>query len=128
MSPSAGQDVSLPGLFADTVDVRIVNVKVVVTDRKGSRIPGLKPDDFEFVLAGQRRTVATPDARQAMAHDSPQWAKACSECAPDLRHRWFFGCVRARLPPARCKISGQPQGDVAQPVVFGAGEFKKRHR
>ncbi len=49
--PSAGAQV-----FSETVDVRVVNVEVVVTDKRGERIPGLKPDDFELIVDG----VVTP--------------------------------------------------------------------
>ncbi|HEV2718542.1 MAG TPA: VWA domain-containing protein, partial [Thermoanaerobaculia bacterium] len=34
--------------LVETVDVRVINVDVVVTDKKGNRIRGLKKDDFEI--------------------------------------------------------------------------------
>ena len=46
--PAAGQESPLPDLFSDVIDVRVVNVEVVVTDRKGHRIRGLEPSDFEL--------------------------------------------------------------------------------
>ncbi len=52
-SPGAGQDVPLPDLFADTIDVRVVNVEVVVTDREGYRIQGLEASDFELLVDGR---------------------------------------------------------------------------
>ncbi|MDE2851359.1 MAG: VWA domain-containing protein [Acidobacteriota bacterium] len=52
-SPGAGQDVPLPDLFADTIDVRVVNVEVVVTDREGYRILGLDASDFELLVDGR---------------------------------------------------------------------------
>jgi VWFA-related protein len=42
----------LPG-FSEVVDVRVVNVEVVVTDRQGNRVGGLGRDDFELVVDGQ---------------------------------------------------------------------------
>lgn len=42
-------------IFVDTVDVRVVNVDVYVTDKKGNRITGLTKDDFE--LFEDRRPV-----------------------------------------------------------------------
>ncbi|MYB20781.1 MAG: VWA domain-containing protein [Holophagales bacterium] len=51
--PSAGQDVLLPDLFTDTIDVRVVNVEVVVTDPEGYRILGLEASDFELLVDGQ---------------------------------------------------------------------------
>ncbi|MDE2924115.1 MAG: VWA domain-containing protein [Acidobacteriota bacterium] len=52
-SPGAGQDVPLPDLFADTIDVRVVNVEVVVTDQEGYRILGLDASDFELLVDGR---------------------------------------------------------------------------
>ncbi len=50
--PAAGQESPLPDLFADVIDVRVVNVEVVVTDRKGNRIRGLQASDFELHVDG----------------------------------------------------------------------------
>ncbi|MCY3971392.1 MAG: VWA domain-containing protein [Acidobacteria bacterium] len=48
--PIAAQDESLPDLFSDVMDVRVVNLEVVVTDRKGNRIRGLEASDFELLV------------------------------------------------------------------------------
>jgi len=42
----------LPG-FSEVVDVRVVNVEVVVTDRQGNRVGGLSREDFELIVDGQ---------------------------------------------------------------------------
>lgn len=54
-APVLAQDSAVTELFSDSVDVRIVNVEVVVTDKKGNRIRGLEPDDFELLV--DRRPV-----------------------------------------------------------------------
>jgi VWFA-related protein len=41
-----------PPTFSDVLDVRVVNVEVVVTDRDGRRVTGLGPDDLELVVDG----------------------------------------------------------------------------
>ena len=46
--PAWGQEEVLPDLFSDVIDVRVVNVEVVVTDKKGNRVPGLEASDFEL--------------------------------------------------------------------------------
>ncbi len=46
--PAAAQESPLPDLFSDVIDVRVVNVEVVVTDREGNRVRGLQPGDFEL--------------------------------------------------------------------------------
>ncbi len=51
--PAAAQDSPLPDLFSEVIDVRVVNVEVVVTDRSGNRIRGLQPDDFELRVDGE---------------------------------------------------------------------------
>src|SRR4029079_2201727 len=39
-------------VIGDSVDVRVVNVEVVVTDRWGHRATGLKPGDFRLKVDG----------------------------------------------------------------------------
>jgi VWFA-related protein len=44
----------LPGpLFGETIEVRVVNVEAVVTDKKGNRVPDLKPEDFRLKVDGK---------------------------------------------------------------------------
>lgn len=43
--------------FADSVEVRVVNVEAVVTDRSGVRIFGLKPEDFELTVDGEEMPI-----------------------------------------------------------------------
>ena len=40
--------------FSETIDVRVVNIEVVVTDRQGRRVHGLTSSDFELLLDGRR--------------------------------------------------------------------------
>ena len=54
--PLAAQDDS--SLFFDTVDVHVVNVEVVVTDKDGKPAVGLARDDFEVYEDGKRVEVA----------------------------------------------------------------------
>ena len=73
--PAWGQEEVLPDLFSDVIDVRVVNVEVVVTDKKGNRIHGLQARDFElrvdrrpvpidyFTEIDNGRAVATSDER-----------------------------------------------------------------
>ena len=51
--PAAAQESPLPELFSDVIDVRVVNVEVVVTDREGNRIQGLDASDFELHVDGE---------------------------------------------------------------------------
>jgi VWFA-related protein len=50
--PAESADAPRPAdfeVFVDTVDVRVVNVDVVVTDKKGEPVTGLARDDFELL-------------------------------------------------------------------------------
>ncbi len=39
--------------FGEMIDVRVVNVEAVVTDRAGTRVFGLTPDDFQLLVDGE---------------------------------------------------------------------------
>lgn len=42
-----------PSEFGEVIDVRVVNVEVVVTDKDGNRVQGLKPADFRLRVDGK---------------------------------------------------------------------------
>jgi VWFA-related protein len=46
-----------PSIFGETIDVRVVNVEVVVTDGSGNRVGGLKPGDFRLKVDGKEVPV-----------------------------------------------------------------------
>jgi len=47
--PSAAQPLDV---FGEVIEVRVVNVEVVVTDRDGNRVIGLGPEDFRLTVDG----------------------------------------------------------------------------
>ncbi|HEX2642404.1 MAG TPA: VWA domain-containing protein, partial [Thermoanaerobaculia bacterium] len=47
-APPAGED-----LFTETLDITAVDVEVVVTDRRGHPVPGLKASDFRLLVDGK---------------------------------------------------------------------------
>jgi VWFA-related protein len=47
-----------PPRLVENIDVRIINVDVVVTDRKGNFVPNLKPEDFTILENGVQKPVA----------------------------------------------------------------------
>ncbi|HYI09941.1 MAG TPA: VWA domain-containing protein [Thermoanaerobaculia bacterium] len=49
--------VSLQAQLAETIEVRITNVDVVVTDKAGKPVTGLTKDDFEIVEAGKQQPI-----------------------------------------------------------------------
>lgn len=50
IQPLAGQ--TAEETFGESIDVRVVNVEAVVTDRKGNRVTGLAPSDFRLLVDG----------------------------------------------------------------------------
>ncbi len=50
---SAQAPSSEPGIFTEVLDVRVVNIEVVVTDKKGVRVHDLAPEDFAITIDGQ---------------------------------------------------------------------------
>jgi VWFA-related protein len=44
-------------VFGEVIDVRVVNVEVVVTDRDGNRVTGLGPQDFRLLVDGKEVAV-----------------------------------------------------------------------
>ncbi|MEO1082719.1 MAG: VWA domain-containing protein [Acidobacteriota bacterium] len=62
--PSAGQtaeqapgQTSVRETFTESIDVRVVNVEVVVTDRSGERVTGLGPEDFTLEVGREPRAI-----------------------------------------------------------------------
>jgi len=46
------------GSFGETIEVRLIDVEVVVTDRRGNRVSGLGRDDFRLLVDGREVPVA----------------------------------------------------------------------
>ncbi|HWN43311.1 MAG TPA: VWA domain-containing protein [Thermoanaerobaculia bacterium] len=59
--PAVGQQPPAPeepsSIFGETIDVRVVNVEAVVTDRQGNRVTGLGPGDFRLRVDGKEMPI-----------------------------------------------------------------------
>jgi VWFA-related protein len=44
-------------IFGEEIDVRVVNLEVVVTDRRGNRVTDLKPGDFRVLVDGKPASI-----------------------------------------------------------------------
>ena len=53
VAPVAAQQDDLPAVFSEVIDVRVVNIEVVVTDKQGNRIHDLVASDFELLVDGE---------------------------------------------------------------------------
>ncbi|HEY4592463.1 MAG TPA: VWA domain-containing protein [Thermoanaerobaculia bacterium] len=49
----SGQSQAPQSVFGEQIEVRVVNVEAVVTDRQGNRVTGLKPGDFRLEVDGK---------------------------------------------------------------------------
>jgi VWFA-related protein len=52
-SGAAGRPQPAGPIFGETIEVRVVNVEAVVTDKRGNRVPDLKPQDFRLKVDGK---------------------------------------------------------------------------
>ena len=107
------QEQPLP-ILVESVDVRVINVDVVVTDRKGNAIPGLKIGDFEVYENGRpmkltnfyevagNRTIESPQAPIQTKTQTPPGLPAArqSEQLPEnLQRRIVFFIDNLSLHP-----------------------------
>jgi VWFA-related protein len=78
-APLAAQAADPAELFSASVDVRVVNVEVFVTDTKGRPVTGLTRDDFVLQVDGQPAEIEyflAVDADEAAATPTPRQAGA----------------------------------------------------
>ena len=52
-APRAAEPPPTPPIFGEQIEVRVVNVEVVVTDKDGNRVTGLQPSDFRLRVDGK---------------------------------------------------------------------------
>ncbi|GMU65917.1 MAG: hypothetical protein AMXMBFR36_21910 [Acidobacteriota bacterium] len=59
LAPLSGQQPAAPAppVFGETVEVRVVNLEVVVTDRDGLPVAGLGPSDFRLMVDGAETPI-----------------------------------------------------------------------
>ena len=55
--PARSAQESQEPVFGEEIDVRVVNVEAVVTDRDGKRVTGLRPEDFRLRVDGKELPV-----------------------------------------------------------------------
>ena len=83
--PAVAQDGPLPDLFSEAIDVRVVNVEAVVTDRKGNRVRGLTANDFELLVDGEPAPIAYfTEIDEGTVRAAPAGAAEIAEAIPAL--------------------------------------------
>ena len=68
--PQQQQQNQQPSFFGETIEVRVINVDVVVTDKQGRPVSGLKKEDFDLFENG--KPVSITNFLEMTAADSPE--------------------------------------------------------
>jgi VWFA-related protein len=102
------------GKLMETVDVRVINVDVVVTDRKGNPVQGLKRDDFQIFENGIPKKVSNfyevrgnrtydaesePVAAEAVTSTAPAVPLKAADIPENMRRRIIFFVDNLSLAP-----------------------------
>jgi len=95
--------------LSETIDVKVINVDVVVTDRKGNPITGLTKDDFELFENGQPKLIsnfyevqgkrATNISIIPAGEEKPVVTLPAEEVTENLRRRIIFYIDNLSLQP-----------------------------
>src|SRR5262245_389731 len=90
LSPAAAQQPPAEppaGVFGEQIEVRVVNVELVVTDKQGNRVQGLKPTDFRLKVDGKTVPIEYFNevrGGQAIALDAQDAQSASVQGLPSL--------------------------------------------
>ena len=117
--------------FGETIEVRVINVDVMVTDKNGKPVPGLTKDDFELYENGKKlditnfaeigattSTATLARTPQPGAAPQPAPAPAAAVEGPDVRSRKvvLFIDNSTLTPPSRAKVVTAAKAFLAQAV------------
>jgi VWFA-related protein len=105
---AAQQPTEIPKL-TESIDVRVINVDVVVTDKKGKPVTGLTKDDFQIYENGAPKTISNfyeVEGQKALnvvqppvAAAQPQPAPSREEIPENMRRRVIFYVDNLSLAP-----------------------------
>src|SRR5438045_4544271 len=99
--------------FGEAIEVRVVNIDAVVTDRNGNPIRGLTKDDFEVFENGKKKEISnflaveetaasltTPEGRQQLAAQSSAMAAARRHIVVFVDQSTLVPANRSQVVPA----------------------------
>ena len=109
--------------YGESIEVRVVNIDAVVTDRSGNPIRGLTKDDFEIFENGKKKEIsnflaveetaaglATPEGRQQLAAQAQPAAR---------RHIVVFVDQSTLMPANRSQVAPALKGFLQQAMRPG---------
>lgn len=95
--------------LVENIDVRVINVDVIVTDKKGNFIPNLKPEDFTILENGVPKPISNfyevqgSVAKSAVGEETPAPVEAPEatkkEVAENMKRRIIFYVDNLSLSP-----------------------------
>lgn len=98
-----------PPQFADEIEVRVIDVDVVVTDRRGNPITNLTREDFELYENGKRLEIPyfsrIVDGRIADLPADASQQGAFPATAPRTPLTWIIYIDQTNLPPQRRNVA-----------------------
>lgn len=84
-APARAEQEPPSSIFGEEIDVRVVNLEVVVTDRQGNRVTDLKPGDFRILVNGKPVSLDFfSEVREGVALSPAQPETLAAEPAPDV--------------------------------------------
>ena len=116
--PAFAQQQPAPPQYGETIEVRVVNLDVVVTDRDGNPVTGLTRDDFEIYENGKKKEITNfleVDERVKPGAD----AKAASAPRASRLNFVFFVDNTTLHPFNRNKVLGAMKNFVEQTMRDG---------
>ena len=116
--------------FGETIEVRVINVDVMVTDRSGKPVPGLTKDDFELYESGKKvditnfaeisGTTQSATLTRTPTGAAPQAAAPAPAApeGPDIRSRKvvLFVDNSTLTPPGRAKVVAAAKAFLTQAI------------
>ena len=102
-------------IFGEEIDVRVVNLEVVVTDRRGNRVTDLKPGDFRVLVDGKPASIDFfTEVREGLALAPPAAPAATAEFPEE---------AAAPEPAAGAAPSVEPGGPVGVNYLVFVDDF-----
>ena len=93
----------LPGVFGEVLDVRVVNLEVVVTDRQGIPVRGLRPVDFILKVDGDEVPIDYFSEIRGGTATVPESAEAREGIAERTASGWPTSRSSSAPPRISCR-------------------------
>jgi VWFA-related protein len=109
--------------YGEVIEVRVINVDAVVTDRAGNAVKGLSKDDFEVFENGKKRDIsnfmAVEESQATLETPEGRKQLPAQAAAPARRHIVLFIDQSTLLPLNRNKLIPSLKNFVTQAVRPG---------